>query len=705
MCARLVWFLAIFFILFPFSVSAEEDQGDYTLDPLTVTAQKREENVQEVPASIGVITGFELEQRGISEMKDLSGVIPNLYISTVGGAATFSQLGIRGRINGMGDMDPTVTVMVDGVPYDDFYSSAANLLFDVERVEVLRGPQSTLYGLNSTAGIINIITRKPGDTQRLSFGAQYSQGSDFDGAWRVRGSASGPLVPGKLAAGLAFAVESQDGYIENLHTGDTYNSDDAVSGRGSLVWTPTDRLTADLGFSYTKIDADYGYLYLPMTGSAARGIGQRKQDWTTDIDHEGSSSVETTAGNLNLAYTADVADIISITAFRHSDQDYDLDFDLTSFPYPMTMVGAMESEFKTFSQEVRLQSPKNSASPLEWLAGAFYHHFDREQSGASGYTMDGLFPMMDTKLTGKSVSLFGQSTWRTLEDRQLGFTVGLRQEWTKRELEDNVYGIPDMDTDDSELLPKFSVDYRFTPDTMTYVSVTRGWRPGGLYNSFVVMDPSFDTDRLEFDKETSWTWELGVKTRFFQDRLTLNAAVFHTDYKDYQDIVWYGPFESYLSNAGKARMTGFEVESLLRIHDDILVSASFGYVDAQYRSFHDGTESFSGNTVAGVPDFNGNLAVTWHFLDGFYIRPEVQGVGKIYWDRANTADQDPYCLFNFRAGYAATNWEVYVFGANLTDEYSFVSGMQFLQNSMGLDEWYGTPITPRRFGIGFSLEF
>lgn len=684
-------FLSIF--LSPFALAAEQtwDTEDYALSVMTVTAQKREENVQEVPASIGVFTGQDLELRGVTEISDLSGITPNLYISSVGGAATFSYLGIRGRVNSVGDIDPTVTVLVDGVPYDDFFTSTSSLLFDVERVEVLRGPQSTLYGLNSTAGLINIITRKPSDTLRMSFGTEYSKGSDFDGAWKVHGSASGPVIREKLAAGIAFAVESQDGYIKNLYTGDRYNSDDKISGRGSLVFTPSDRFTANLGFTYTKVDADYGYLYLPMTGSAASALGQKKRDWKSNLDHEGSSMVETFATDLTMKYRADSADIISTTAYRHSDQEFDLDFDLS--PYPM-MTGAQDNEFRTFSQELRLQSPEDNSSPLEWMAGAFYHNFTRDQKMFMGMPSPmGLIG--DTELTGKSWAIFGQGTWRTM-DEKLGLTLGLRQEWTERELEDGVWGMPDMDTDDSEFLPKLSIDYRFTEDTMAYGSVTRGWRSGGLYNSGVGYGVP-----LEYDKETSWTYELGVKSEFFNKRLSFNAAIFHTDYKDYQDIVWIGPMQSYLTNAGKARMTGLELESNLRIRDDILVTASIGYVDAEYKSYADINGNYSGNTIAGVPDFNANLSVTWHFLDNFYIRPEIQGIGKIYWDRANTADQDPYCLFNFRAGYVANNWEVYVFGANLGNKYAFSSGMDFLQ----IGEWYGTPIAPMRVGVGVTMNF
>lgn len=688
---------------------AQADQmlyGDpHTMPVITVTAQKRKENVQQIPSSIGVLSDTAMTERRINEFNELSDMVPNLKISNAGGA-TYSYFGMRGRINGTGDMDPTITVMVDGVPYDDFYSITSLPLFDVERVEVLRGPQSTMYGLNSEAGVINVITKKPGNTPRLYLGGETGAGPKSGQSWKLRGSASGPLVEDKLALGASFSFGREGGFIDNRATEKNYNDMDTAAARLSAVFTPSDVFDATLNLTYSKVDSDSGYIGLPTTSKAAGIIGQDKKRWKSDMNIDGDSSIEIFSGDLNLRFITPYAEITSITALRVADQDYTTDMDGTPYKGPtdymlglMNMMGKVDNSIKTFTEEIRIQSPQDETSPLNWLVGLFYHDFERglKMKIGDGSMPDYLGSMVDSDLRGQSFAIFGQGTYR-LFDQKLGLTVGLRQEWTKRELKDHLYFHDTLESTDNQFLPKFSLDFRFTPEIMAYATVAKGWRTGGLYNSAV--SPS-SRSVVRYDAETSWTYEIGAKTSFFDNRLLINAAVFQTRYEDYQDIYHISFMESYLNNAGKARMMGVEIEAEARITEDLTASLGFGFLDAEYRTYTDEINDFSGNKVAGVPNFDGYLAVRYAFLDGCYVRPEMRVVGKTYWDRGNDHVQSPYMTLSMRAGYMADNWEVYLYGENLTNEYSFTQAMDMLGNG----QMYGTPIRPLEVGIGFNLNF
>jgi iron complex outermembrane receptor protein len=602
-------------------------------------------------------------------------------------------------------------VLVDGVPYDDFYTLSALPLFDIERVEVLRGPQSTMYGMNSEAGVINIVTRQPGKTPRFTLGGNISTGfGRAEESAGIRASLSGPVIADILSLGLAFSASQTGSHIDNIADNGSshYGQTDSGAFRLSAVFTPTDIFDARLNLGYSRVEAENGYIALPVDDDAAQAIGQSgRKKWRTDIDFDENGHVETLYGDLHLRLKTSPADVFSVTSLRRAEQKYSTDFDFTSSF--MGMAGIMDNEMRSFTQELRAQSPQDNDSPFEWLAGAFYHKFKRELDASNPMFMFGTMvpgsglPMMKGTLTGNSFALFGQGTYR-LFDKKLGLTIGLRHEWTEREFEDDLYFTDGkIRESDTQLLPRFSLDYRITPDNMVYASAAMGWRPGGVINTAVPnpgMGINPTRDDLRYDKETSWTYELGTKNEFSGKRFLLNAAVFYSVYRDYQDRYMRGAYEQYLRNAGEARMAGLEVEAQARLTDALTAELGFGYIHARYESYTDeGGNDFSGNTIAVVPEFNAGLALKYSFQEGFYLRPEVRLTGTTYWDRANEHKQDPYATLHMRAGYAADNWEIYIYGDNLTNEYAFTMAQPFTYG----DAHFGTPIRPLEIGLGFKL--
>jgi iron complex outermembrane receptor protein len=176
-------------------------------------------------------------------------------------------------------------------------------------------------------------------------------------------------------------------------------------------------------------------------------------------------------------------------------------------------------------------------------------------------------------------------------------------------------------------------------------------------------------------------------------------------YSDFQDLFYVSAMEQYLRNVGEVRMAGFEVEAQARLTDNLTAELAFGYVDARYHSFEDNSGAdYSGKKVVWVPDFNASFAVKWSFLEGFYVRPEVRWIGATYWDRDNNHKQDPYATLHARAGYAADNWEVYVYGDNLTNEYAFTMAGNMMVGDAA-NQFYGSPIRPLEIGVGFNVTF
>lgn len=694
---------------------------DTTMPTIIVTAQKRAEDIQQVPSSVGIITAQDVEQRNIAKFADLNRAVPNLQISDAG-PGTYSYFGIRGRINGSMDVDPTVTVLVDGVPYDDFFTISGLPLFDLERVEVLRGPQSTMYGMNSAGGVINVVTKKPGNTPYMNFGAEVNGGYNSEIGGIIRGSVGGPVVQDKLAMGLAFSGNRTGGYVKNNYNDDSIGQSDTFAGRLSTVFTPSKEFDATLNVGAYTINTNSGFLTLPTTTSAASITGQSKRKWEADYNEEGHGKVNSVFGDLNLHLKTSFSDIYSITALRTANQKFTTERDGTAYtgvttytpqwtmdPLKTNMDGTLENEVRTFTQELRIQSLAESKSPLQWLAGVFFHDFQRDTKGTVNRN-DMMTPqnytLVDNTLHGSSRAVFGQATYRVLDDK-LGFTVGMRQEWVNRNLTVHdartIASLGNEDSiskTDSMFLPKFGIDYRITPEAMVYATVAKGWRAGGGTPNVNAATPIEDAT---YDAETSWTYEVGAKTELFDKKLLLNVAGFYSVYDNFQTEIMTNPsVGGYLSNSGKAYISGVEIEAVGHITDSLTATVNFGYLNAKYGDYKTYGADYSGNNITAVPEFTLDANLQYNFLDGFYVRPGVRVIGNTYWDRANTQKQNPYATLNLRVGYQSDHYEIYAYGENLTNQYAF----NYASEGMwGSQNYYGTPIKPLQVGMGFNVYF
>jgi iron complex outermembrane recepter protein len=638
--------------------AAAEESGDE--EELVVTAQKREENPQEIPISITVFNEQAVEDSQINNIADLAARTPNFSINPSTSGRIFTFYGLRGlnNANFLSRKD-VVGFYVDEVPYD--YAAFINFdLVDIERIEVLRGPQSTLYGRNSQAGVVNILTRPPTNKPELRLNAGYGS---FD-TKNIGLSYSGALIPDKLKFRIVGNYRETDGFTRNTFLNTDAGEQQEGIVRGELLWTPTKEWEVSLkaGASFGR---DGDSVYAPIDSPNPYEV-----QYNRDAVLENTNITQA----LKATYKGKNFQFASITTHRQSSQiglnaegDYTAQ-DLFSANY----------RFKSnvWSQELRFQSPETS-DKFRWIAGAYFEanafKVDGEGFEIVGSGLDSIFADIDTT----TYALFGQIDYKPIS--RLTLTAGLRFESNRSTIDRSRTFTPagtstPLSTPDSlvvqgtqiseeVILPKVSLDYRITPNVSIYGSIARGYKPGGF--NYRAESPEF----LVFQPEKSWNYEIGIKSSFLNDRLSANLALFATDLQNYQ-VILAGPdgFFREITNA-QASIKGLELEVLARPLDGLQLNASLGLLDGsfqEYRNPFTGVD-FSGNRLNYAPSLTYNLGVQYRHPKGFFGRVEVQGFGTTYFDDANTLKQVPYALVNARLGYETEKFGIYFYANNLFD--------------------------------------
>ena len=701
-----VTIILVFGILFAsdaFGETNEDEKVDMVeMETITVTAQKREEDVQKVTESITVLSDTFVEDAQIESTEDIWHYVPNLSTANAGSRDYFSRIRVRG-ISNTAFGDPAVSLFIDDVSYAGVYAFNT-ALFDIERIEVLKGPQGTLYGKNTSGGAINIVTKSPGDTFEAKAGVE---AGNFDKR-EINGVVNVPLLEDKLYFRLAGLYSTRDGYIKNLFTGGDVDNRETIAGSTSLFFTPADNLSFDLTFRIHDFNDDGGF---PMVArdknryQAATGFAIDDFETATNFIGESSSKNRTTS--LRMSYELDNFDLVSITAYRDMDNESTLDADFTPSELYLGF-NAVESE--SFSQELRIQS-RSSDGSFKWLAGAYYSNDEKDYE--TGYELDRLYAdmmgvpiytaeMHKAAIGAEDMAVFGQSTVRFFSDA-LGLTAGLRYERSKRTLDhQHTFGglpvaapIDGLEETYTELLPKLALDYRFNDDIMAYASVARGYKAGGF--AYAVDDPAM----AGFDPEISTAFELGLKTEFPDLGLRFNVAGFYTNVDDYQDRVQRDIMTVIQENVSDASIYGFELEASMPLSETLSLNGFLGYTHAEYGDYLDPLTlvNYDNNHVSQVPEYNSGLFLEYRDSFGLFARAEVQLFGSSYFDRANTVKQDPYALFNMKVGYEQEKWDIYLSGKNLTDKQYFLDGV--VDPTLG---FVGTVGEPRTVSMIFNYR-
>ena len=616
-----------------------------TLETVIVSARKTEEDVQKVPMSATVLSSELLDEAGIENTLELTRFAPNVYMKK---STSENVITMRGITSFESSIYSPTAVYVDDLMVPLHYGHWIELL-DIQRVEVLRGPQGSLYGGNSLAGVINIVTRQPDNQMRAKVYGDlgfYTGAGSATPQYQMGFSAAGPLVQDRLYLGINGLWNQGDGTTSNL----AYDDDQAAkidhkSARGTLRWTPTDRF--DISLTADVFDSDDGIAVYRFASGPYKT--DRHEVWHDDRDYQKESA---NSQNLRVAYQGESLKFLSVTGRRYYSNENVQDYDCTADP--QYYYGGPFSEYDDtyLSQEFRLSSA-DDRSPFKWLLGAYAFTEDTDVNVAN----DVMYQDAKTSVDTDGYAVFGQGMYTLFQ--RLHLTAGLRYDVRRTEGKKRDYGVDISDTiDNGELLPKFSVGYDFTDSVYGYTTVSKGFLAGGFNYSTAI-----DKSTFAYDPEYTWNYEVGIKTEWFNRRLLVNLAVFYIDMSDKQVMeMQYGSsgFTAKVDNAAKAHSQGVELEIQARPAEGWDIIAGLGYTDAEiddwiateWNSDYTGLtrNDYGGKKVPGVPEFTGNLGVQYTHPSGLFARADLSGTGPVYADHQNNIKEDTYVLVNLRLG-------------------------------------------------------
>lgn len=694
-------------------------ERSYALEEITVTAQRREESLQSTPISIAAFSSDMIEERQLFSINEIAGQAPNLqYSSGASGLSGSSNFFIRGI--GQDDFitttEPGVGTYLDGV-YLARVTGAALDLADVERVEVLRGPQGTLFGRNTIGGAINVVTARPsGELGGKALGRVGTQGR-MEGQFRI----DFPLVEDVLFGKLSFLGRSTEGWGRNNWPGadqEELGRTSQVAGRAQLRWLASDALTFDASADYSRhrgTGMPHGMVHFTPTAASAaynqsagipldaRWLAEHPDD--IQVNTPMRDELEVFGASLTTTYDFGPAELKLISSYREQNGSSGQDYDGTPSRYLDQLI---DMEQWQFSQEAQM-SGRALDDRLEWLFGLYY--FTEEGQFDTDLDIERTPVQIYTGNKTKSFAAFGQVTY-DITDR-LGATVGARWTREKKHLDAAaVFGgfdlVPPAQLDDTfkATSPKFGLDYQVSNDLLLYTSVTWGYRSGGFNGR-----PLSPTDLTSFDPEKAISYEAGFKADLLERRLRLNAAAFYTDYTDIQLTASstndQGQAIVSVGNAAKAKVKGFEAELQARPLEGLDLFAGVGYLDTEV------TEnpgfSFGSTILPNSPEWTLNLGGSYTAALGDFGELTLGGDysyrSGFFPQFANTAPSyiEGYGLVNARASLRPLDgpWELTVYGKNLTDKIYRTYGQTAGTGDTTI-AWFGQT---RELGAELSLRF
>jgi len=755
-------------------------------DDIVVTARRRTERAQDVPIAMSIVGGQELARTGTFNLGRLQQQQPALQFYSSN--PRNSAINIRGLGAPFGltndGLEQGVGFYLDGVYVGRVGASTFDFV-DVERIEVLRGPQGTLYGKNTTAGAVNITTRPP--SFDLEGQAEASVGN-YDYV-QFKGSVSGPLVADRLAVRLSTSLTHRRGTIYNVTSDERLHRLDNATVRGQLLWRATDRLDLTLFGDFNVQNPMCCVQYYAREGATQRPLNRQYAalaaafgysppstdpfDRVTDLDADINSRQEMGGASLLANWDLGFATLTSVTAWRYWDWGPANDRDYIGLP--ITTVSQNPSEQKQFTQEVRLAS--NGDGPLQYTVGAFYFWQKIDTSGsqvqgpaasrwllnpgavepgASGCAtpttaacdpsvLDGLTSTNDIHFRNQSFAVFGKLNWQPVEG--LHIQPGVRLNYDKKsgsyvavvttsagstELTADQRGVLapqsyDPEFSDWNVSGDFTVSYDVSPDVHVYATYAKSFKSGGINLSGLPLDSSNNPilSVQTVRPEDVNNYEVGIKTQFWDRRITLNLAGFWTEVKDYQATVTNGQLgviRGYLANAGKVRSRGIELDSNIRPSDRFRAYFNGAFTDAKYVDFKDAPcppELAGGSASPPFCDVSGQrlpgisrYSLSW---GGEYNVPAGNGEVYLGYDASYrsrfSSNPSPsaytwiggYSLHNFRIGYRQgddLNIFAWVRNAFAKDYFELLSVQS---GSTGLI--VGQPGDPRTFGLTVSKSF
>lgn len=663
-----------------------------TVEEIVVTARKTEERLIDTPISISAFGAVELQERGVNDLFDISVATPGFQFEKLGNRYGAQNGGTRPVIRGMSSIgsESNVAFFVDGILYSNNMMSFPMDI--VERVEVIKGPQSALFGRSTFAGAINYITKKPTNEVQNEISARIAQYNDYE----VNLMSRGPLVRDKWYYMAHARYYDFGGEHVNEFDGEKVGQENSVGVNGSIEYRG-DRLRATLSAGYNEDD----------DGLAATGLQDRfhnncfldsfRQYYCGDIKPKDTINVdrsalkgleglrrETTRLMLGFEYDFGPFMLVSNSGFFDTQDEYGYDSDYIDAGRAGTNLRLEVRDRREWSTELRLQSQQSQR--LRWLAGIFY--YDRDLQAAQERRHFSNLSDLDLGLTTvENKAIFGALTY-DITSRLTG-SVELRyaeDDLSFRDDSGRTYA-----TKNDNVTPRFTLDYKLTDDTMLYGVVAKGNKPGGVNSN-----PELPPDRIGVDEEENWSYEIGTKNTLFEGRMTMNLAAFFIDWKDQQLTDTYvtpaGNSVSYSINVGKTEIKGLEYVMDLALSENLYAGMTYAYIDSRFKLFNDneGAALFGDPSMAGrrTPNtaknemtlytrYNLTFANGW---TGFIRADYAYNEGK-YAQAYNLASTGDRRILNLRFGVnVSENLDLSLYVRNVTDDDTPSSVIRYIDN-------------------------
>ena len=699
----------------------EQKSGTLALEEVTVTAQRKSQNLQDVPIAISAFSGDAMERGNMLNVEDVSAMTPGFSLSSYNPVTPQPYIrGVGTNSSSVGD-DASVGVFIDEV-YAGRAGGYGADMFDVQRVEVLRGPQGSLYGRNVAGGAINVLTNNPTDSFEAKTKLTYGSYNLVE----ARGMVSGPLAE-NVNGRIAVSRRTRDGWIENVNTGnDNLGNQDNLSARGKLAIVLGDRTDLMLSADYATDD---------LTGSGARSIVGYEDIFGTahptendpdKVDNfvDGYADRDMYGVSAKLTHSLETVDLVSITAYR--TQEYAFNDDMMGrylAASGMAMTNDATEESSQLSQELRIQSAGTEA--LEWTTGLylFREEVDRVESfdtsriyDLAGYAGLSSRPVWDASNETTSYAVFGEATYHFSPAWSASF--GGRYTYDQKDFASVATG-PDEALDAlnagflaesydvtankswKKFTPKATVTYTSEDADIVYATISQGYKAGG-FNGIAATEQGAT---VAFDPENATNYELGFKSSMLGQRVRLNGAVFYLDYTDLQSFTVDFDSGQVVTATGDAEIKGIELEASALVTDALMLALNYGYTDAEYVRFESDPE-IVGNRLARTPEHSASASVNyeWMLSNGSAINFTTNAMyqSEVFYSVGNTegASDAERTLVNTNV-----TWENYeglrvsLWGKNLTNEE--YAAHSFEQSGMGF-AIMGEPTT---WGISVTKDF
>ena len=681
------------------------------LGPVTVTAEKKEELLQNIPFSITAISSKQVEEYRLWNIKDLTAIVPNLYSGNSGDER--NVVSVRGITTT--SYDPAIATYVDGVNQFSLDTYIPQLS-DIERIEILRGPQGTLYGRNAMGGVINIITKQP--TNNTNGFAEVALGNYNQ--QRYSAGIRTPIIKNRLFFGASAMFNKRNGYYFNDFNNTSFDNQHQLTTNGYLKYLPGERWTVTLN---AKFQNNKNHGAFPMVNGSEEAF---KNPYKLNQNAVGLMTDNTINTSLSVYHSGSHINFSSQTAWQNNHRYYEPPIDGDFSPLDIVTVdnnyGKKWNNVKVFTQEFKFNSSATKTSLLNWTAGAYFFHQYNPNKQATHFGADaGIFGanpntsvINTTKGKNTGFALYGQVNY-TLT-KKLSLVAGLRYDYESKYL--NVEGEYKTETGDifvttpdtastknfGAFSPKLGLKYAIASNSNLFANYSRGFRTGGLTQ--LSTDPS-QPPLYPYQPEYSNNFEVGLKNNFLNYRLVLNVTAFFTRVNNAQVPTLVLPDAiTVTKNTGELNSKGAEVELFYKPVKGLQIDYSFGFTDAKYKSLklssNGQTADLGGKTQIFTPDVTSMLTTQYSCVISarqqikLVIRGEWFYLGKRYFDLANNISQSPYSLFNSSLGVSRKNTELFFWMRNMGDkkyiEYAYDFGAIHL----------GTPMT---YGVTIRTKF